>query len=242
MPTFELCAPDLAAAVAADRGGADRIELCTDLPVGGITPDPALLASVLASVSIPVRVLIRPRAGNFVFTAEEFTVMQRQVEAAKIAGAHGVAIGVLQADGRVDVKRSRELAELARPMKVTFHRAFDMTADLGDALEAVVETGADTLLTSGGAADVCSGAESIARIRRQAANRLEVMAGGGLRLANLREVVSRTGVSSVHGSLSSAVSINGHARETNRLEQDVREAMRLLREACAQFPAHASMR
>ncbi|HEY3706659.1 MAG TPA: copper homeostasis protein CutC [Terracidiphilus sp.] len=237
-PTFELCAPTLAAAVAADRGGADRIELCAELPLGGITPGHTLLASVLASVSIPVHVLIRPRAGDFVFTSEEFAHMRRQVGAAKAAGAHGVAVGVLLPEGGVDVKRSRELAELARPMKVTFHRAFDVTPDLNEALDAVIETGADYLLTSGGAADVATGAASIARIRTQAASRLEVMAGGGLRLSNLREVVRRAGVSCLHGSLSTPV--NGHPRETDRLEQDVREAVRLLCEACAQIAADAA--
>jgi copper homeostasis protein len=238
-PTFELCAPTLAAAVAADRGGADRIELCSNLPVGGVTPDENLIASVLASVSIPVHVLIRPRPGDFVFTAEEFAAMRRQIVAARAAGAHGVAIGVLMADGRIDVKRSRELADLARPMNVTFHRAFDVTSNLHEALEAVVQTGADVLLTSGGAADVASGAESIARLRRNAGNRIQVMAGGGLRLANLREIVQRTGVSSVHGSLSAPVSSNGNGHGPDPLEQNVREAVRLLREACAELGAHA---
>jgi copper homeostasis protein len=237
-PTFELCAPSLAAALAADRGGADRIELCADLSVGGVTPGEDLLASVLASVSIPVHVLIRPRSGDFDFTVEEFALMRRQVRAAKAVGAHGVAIGVLLSNGHVDVDRTRELAELARPMKVTFHRAFDVTPDVSEALEAVVATGADLLLTSGGAADVLAGAESIGRIRNQAGKRLEVMAGGGLRLQNLREVVRRTGVSCLHGSLSAAAANNGHAPE-RRLEQDVREAMMLLRESCSQHADHA---
>src|ERR1700684_3472738 len=98
---FELCAPSLAAAIAADRGGADRIELCTDLAVGGVTPDEDLLSSVIAAVTVPVHVLIRPRAGDFIFSSEEFAVMQRQIEAAKAAGAAGVAVGVLLPDGRV---------------------------------------------------------------------------------------------------------------------------------------------
>ena len=205
--------------------------------MGGVTPSSNLVEATLASVSIPVHVLIRPRAGDFVYTAEGFAIMQRQIDAVKTAGAHGVALGVLLSDGSVDVKRSRELAELARPMRVTFHRAFDVTRDVSEALEAVVATGADLLLTSGGAANVEAGAESLARLRQQSGNRIEIMAGGGLRLGNLRDVVSRTGVSAVHGSLSAPVASNGHAHSEDPLEANVREAVRLLREACTQFSA-----
>jgi copper homeostasis protein len=239
-PRFELCATSLAAAVAADRGGADRIELCSNLPVGGVSPDTFLLKSVLAAISIPVHVLIRPRAGDFVFSADEFLGMRREVEAAKAAGASGVAIGILLADGRVDVARTRELAVWARPMSVTFHRAFDEAADLDEALEAVIETGADLLLTSGGAGDVMTGAAAIARLRRQAGTRLEIMAGGGLRLANLSEVVLRTGVSYLHGSLTPETAVNGDLPLTNQLEENVRQAVRLLREACSHRPVPAT--
>jgi copper homeostasis protein len=165
--------------------------------------------------------------------------MRRQVEAAKTAGARGVAIGVLLADGKVDIDRTRELADLARPMCVTFHRAFDVTADLDQALEAIIETGADLLLTSGGARDVMSGADSIARLRSRAGERLELMAGGGLRLANLSQVVLGTGVSCLHGSLTPEAR-NGKPPRPNQLEDNVREAVRLLREACPRRPVPAA--
>jgi copper homeostasis protein len=238
-PIFELCAPSLAAALAADRGGASRIELCSNLPVGGVTPGIALLESAIEAISIPVHVLIRPRAGNFVFSGEEFALMRRQIEAVKAAGASGVAIGVLLADGRVDVKRTRELADLARPMKVTFHRAFDETANLDEALDAVMETGADSLLTSGGAPDVLSGADTIVRLHRRIGTQLEIMAGGGLRLQNLSEVLNRTGVSCLHGSLTPESSGNGKS-PADQLERNVREAVRRLREAFAPRAVHAS--
>jgi copper homeostasis protein len=151
-----------------------------------------------------------------------------------------VAIGILLADGRVDVNRTRELADLARPMSVTFHRAFDESADLDEALEAVIETGADLLLTSGGADTVMAGADAIARVRHSAGNRLEIMAGGGLRLANLSDVVLRTGISCLHGSLTPANSSNGSAQFINQLEENVREAVRLLREACSDRPVSAA--
>lgn len=242
---FELCAETFEAAQAAEVGGADRIELCSHLSIGGVTPAPELLAATVRALSIPVHVLIRPRGGNFVYSDDEFEQMRRQIEQAKHAGAAGIAVGVLLSDGRVDLERSRELVALGRPLSVTFHRAFDETADLSGALEAVIETGADCLLTSGGAPDVLSGAESIARLRRQAGEGLHIMAGGGLKLGNLAEVVRRTGVSYLHGSLirghvdreetNGKPGGNGHLAVNGRamLEADVRETIRLLREEVA---------
>jgi copper homeostasis protein len=235
---FELCAESLEAATAAESGGADRIELCSALADGGITPDAELTASTVAALTIPVYVLIRPRSGDFAFSAEEFALMQRQIEEAKDAGARGVAVGVLRPDGRVDVERTRILVDLARPMAATFHRAFDETANLGESLERVIATGAEGLLTSGGAQEVLSGAESISNLRRQAGDRIHIIAGGGLRLATLTEVVRRSGSFSLHGSLTrkNGNGSNGAFRES--LEMDVREAVRLLRHA---FREHSAL-
>jgi len=127
--------------------------------------------------------------------------MKMQIEQAKQAGADGVVLGVLLPDGRVDMERTCELIETARPMAVTFHRAFDKTPDLSEALETVIQTGAECLLTSGGAPHVLAGAESIAQLHRQAAGRIQIMAGGGLRLSDVDEVLQQTGVSFLHGSL-----------------------------------------
>jgi copper homeostasis protein len=232
---FELCAESLVAAKTAELCGADRVELCSELAIGGVTPTLELTAATVDALSIPVHVLIRPRGGDFAFAPSEFAVMQRQVEEAQNAGAAGVAVGVLLPDGRVDVKRTRILVELARPMAVTFHRAFDETPDLSEALEAVIDTGADCLLTSGGAADVLSGADSIALLGRQAEDRIRIMAGGGLRLANLVEVLRRSGVSYVHGSLTRRdVDADSQAE---LLQADVREAVRLMRSEFADMEA-----
>lgn len=242
---FELCAESVQAAQAAEHGGADRIELCSQLSIGGLTPSEDLISAVIRSVAIPVHVLIRPRGGDFVYSPEEFDQMQRQIEHVKQAGAAGIAIGILLPDGSVDVERSRELVLQGRSMSVTFHRAFDETVDLSKALEAVIQSGADCLLTSGGESDVLTGAESIARLRRQAAGRLEIMAGGGLKLTNLAEVVRRTGVSYLHGSLTRKNETSSHAEngESNGkqagnghsaistqaiLQADVSESIRLL--------------
>jgi copper homeostasis protein len=238
VPLFELCVTTIEAARAAESGGADRIELCSQLSVGGVTPSIDLMTQAIAALSIPVYVLIRPRTGNFVFSPAEFGQMKVQIQQAKAAGAAGVAVGVLLPNGRVDVERTRELVALAKPMKITFHRAFDETSDVAEALEDVIRTGVDCLLTSGGEPDVLAGAESIAKLRKLARGRLDVMAGGGLQLTSLVEVLRRTGVSHLHGSLSrrpgshsdGGPKHNGHSLRSGPVvfEADVHEAVRLL--------------
>ena len=223
---FELCVESLEAARTAEAGGADQVELCAALAGGGVTPCAELMQATVDAVSIPVAVLIRPRQGSFCFTASEFDLMRRQIGEAKRAGAAAVAVGALLADGRVDVARTRELVEIAHPMKATFHRAFDGTPDLLEALEDAIATGADCLLTSGGQADVLAGVEAIARVCQRAGERIGVMAGGGLRLDNLAEVVRRTGVSLLHSSLKRGNGNDG-PHDAALLEEDVREAIRL---------------
>jgi copper homeostasis protein len=227
---FELCAESVASARSAEAGGADRIELCSGLERGGITPSPTLMISTIAAVSLPVYVLIRPRAGDFVYSPAEMEKIASQIETAKEAGAAGVALGVLRPDRRVDVERTRTLIELARPMHVTFHRAFDETRDVGESLEDVIAAGADHLLTSGGAPDVLTGATAIAGLARQAGTRIQIIAGGGLQLKNLVEAVRRSGVYALHGSLTRESASNGHIEHT-ALESNVRAALRLLRQA-----------
>ena len=138
---FELCAERLESAQAAEAGGADRIELCADLSIGGLTPPFDLVRATVKSVSIPVHVLIRTRGGDFTPTEAEFEQMRRQVEMAKQASAAGVVLGILHADRRVDAERTSALVEEAYPMSATFHRAFDESPDLGASLEAVIQTG-----------------------------------------------------------------------------------------------------
>jgi copper homeostasis protein len=176
--------------------------------------------------------MIRPRGGNFVFTPDEFALMCRQIEWAKEAGARGVVLGILRSNGCVDVERTRGLVELARPMEVTFHRAFDETPDLSEALEAVIGTGADCLLTSGGAADALSGAKSIARLVTLATGRIHIMAGGGLKVDNLLEVLRQTGANRVHASLRPKNGGHLSASDAEPLDGDIRKAVGLLRGEC----------
>ena len=236
---FELCIETLEAGRAAEAGGANQVELCAGLFCGGITPPPELAAAVVRTLSIPVSVLIRPRHGNFAFSREEYGLMRRQLGEARDSGAAAVALGVLLPDRRIDVARTRALVELARPMRVTFHRAFDEAPDLFAALDDVIAAGADCLLTSGGQPDVVAGAATIARLCERAPKRFRIMAGGGLRLGNLAEVVQRSGVTMLHGSLTRANGSGPHRigdghpadKEMRVLADDVREAIRLFHES-----------
>jgi copper homeostasis protein len=200
---LEVCVDSVDSAVASEKGGAQRIELCSALAEGGVTPSAGLIAMTRKRVAIPLHVLIRPRAGDFCYTADEFEVMKRDIVLAKQLGANGAAFGILEPDGRVDVKRTRELVDLTRPLKVTFHRAFDATADLLTALEDVIRSGADRILTSGGSATAEEGAGVIASLVSAAQDRAIVMACGAIRGKNVRQILESTGVREVHANLQS---------------------------------------
>src|SRR5256714_3905595 len=183
----EACVDSIESALAAARGGAHRIELCANLIEGGTTPSAGTLAVCRARLDIPIYVLIRPRGGDFLYSAAEFAVMLEDIGRAKQAGAHGVVIGVLRADGEIDADRTRELIAAARPLQVTFHRAFDVCRDASRALETLVALGVDRVLTSGQAATAPEGAERIAGFVRQAAGRMVVLPRGGVPPGNLAD-------------------------------------------------------
>ena len=185
-------------ALAAVDGGADRLELCGNLTLGGITPERELISAVLASVNVPVLVMIRPRGGSFLYAPRELDRMRRDAESAMRLGAAGVVLGVLDAEHRIDVEQTRALAELAEPEQVTFHRAIDRTPDLIAASDALMELGIARVLTSGGAATALEGADALAALTAHVGDRLVVVAGGGVRANTAREIVERTGVREVH--------------------------------------------
>ncbi len=204
-PLLEIAVDTLQAAVAAERGGADRLELCGDLSVGGVTPDAALLHVVREQIQIPVFVMIRPRAGDFVYSVAEFEEMKASVERAKIAGADGLVLGILKPDKFVDIRRTGELVSLAKPLPVTFHRAFDESANLSQALLDVGETGATRILTSGGAASALEGAENIASLVDAAVERITIIPGAGINADNVLQVAAATRAREFHSGLSSAL-------------------------------------
>jgi copper homeostasis protein len=198
---FELCAETIDACLAAKEGGADRLELCSGLSEGGVTPSHGLIRAAIERSGLPVHVLIRPRGGDFFYSEAEVAVMREDILHSQRLGAAGVVLGLLRPDRTVDIEATRALVQLAHPMKVTFHRAFDATLFLPQALEDVITTGADRVLTSGGQKDVVAGATALSALVLQANHRIDVAVGGGLRLQNAASLAQRTGATHFHGSL-----------------------------------------
>ena len=196
----EACCTSLEAVRAAERTGARRIELCEALEIGGVTPSDALLRAVLASTPLPVNVLVRPRGGDFVYTEAEEEAMLGSIRLCRELGANGVVIGALTPEGRVDLPLMRRLMAAARPLSVTFHRAFDESADPLEALEEVIALGCDRLLTSGHAPDAFAGRALIGELVRRAAGRIVVMAGCGVRPGNIGQIARDSGAPEFHSS------------------------------------------
>ena len=202
---LEISVETLEAAMAAERGGADRIELCDDLSLGGVTPGANLVSAVRGHVRIPIFVMIRPRAGDFVYPTAEFAEMKRSIVGAKESGMDGVVLGILTKDHRVDVERTRELVEFARPLPVTYHRAFDEASDLHQALEEVIKCGAQRILTSGGAKNAPEGATILAELIAAAGDRVVIVPGAGINASNFLQLARQTGAREFHSGLSTAL-------------------------------------
>lgn len=198
---FELCAETIDACLAAKEGGAHRIELCSSLSEGGVTPSHGLVQTAIERSGLEVHVLLRPRDGSFEYTESEVAVMREDIRHVKQLGAAGVVLGLLWPDGSVDVEGMRELVQLAHPMEVTFHRAFDVTPSLPQALEDVITSGCDRILTSGGQREVAAGSDCLAKLVMQANHRIAIAVGGGLRLKDAASLARITGAAHFHGSL-----------------------------------------
>jgi copper homeostasis protein len=203
--TLEVCVDSVESAIAAGSGGAHRLELCSDLGEGGVTPSSGLIALVREKIAIALHVMVRPRASDFCYTDDEFMIMQRDVLMAKQLGADGVVLGILDLDGGIDIPRTKQLVDLAAPLNVTFHRAFDMSPDLLKSLRDLQSTGVDRVLTSGGKQTAIEGAAALKQLVDAAKNDIGIMAASGIEEHNVAELLERTGVREVHASLRSAV-------------------------------------
>jgi copper homeostasis protein len=185
-------------ALAAVAGGADRLELCADLNSGGTTPPSPLIAAVREKVELPIVVMIRPRGGDFVYSEDELSQMYEDVAMARALGATGVVLGVLDTFDRLDLERTAALVEAAEGLPVTFHRAIDQVARRVVSIDALAALGVARVLTSGGAETAAEGTDELRAMVHRANDRLTIVAGGGVRAHNAREIVERTGVTELH--------------------------------------------
>lgn len=197
---LEVAANSVASALAAQEGGAGRIELCTALELGGLTPSHAQIALARERLRIPLYVLIRPRAGDFLYSDLECETMQRDIETCVALGCDGVVLGALDADGNVDIARCRTLIAAAGQLGVTFHRAFDLSRDPAQALEDIVALGCERILTSGAQTSAAEGAALIHDLVVQTAGRLTVMPGAGVTAQNIAALAAATGADEFHAS------------------------------------------
>jgi copper homeostasis protein len=218
---LEISVESVEAALAAERGGADRIELCANLSVGGVTPSAELMSAVRKELRIPIFAMIRPRPGDFVYPAAEFEVMKKEIDLAKKLGMNGVVLGILDSKHNIDVAQTRELVELARPLPTTFHRAFDECGDLLQALEGVIRTGAARILTSGDTPRALEGAEMLASLVAAAQNRIVIVPGAGINASNIAEMVEKTHAREFHSGLGSRLPYG--SRDYKKFEAEVRK-------------------
>lgn len=205
--SLEVCANSVTSALAAQEGGAVRVELCENLKEGGTTPSYGQISMARSQLHIKLNVLIRPRGGDFLYSDLEFQIMLADIRYCVETGCDGIVIGMLNADGTIDKERCLEMVRLAkqRGLSVTFHRAFDMCADQFKALETIIELGCDRILTSGGKSTAMEGATVLNRLVEQAAGRISIMPGSGVSEANVADLVHFTGVTEVHSSARSHV-------------------------------------
>jgi copper homeostasis protein len=195
---FEICVDSVSGVRAARAAGAQRVELCANLLEGGITPSLGMIREARAVNGIGLHVMLRPRGGDFLFDPDEFAIMKADVELAKHEGADGVVIGLLRPGGAIDTERVGELAALARPMAITFHRAFDMTPDPFQALETLIGLGIERVLTSGQEASVLEGLPLITSLVKEARDRITVMPGGGITARNITRIVEAAKPREIH--------------------------------------------
>lgn len=207
---IEICAGNIESVLAADIGGADRVELCENLSEGGTTPSNGSIVLSKEKCSLDVFVIIRPRGGDFVYSEIEFEVMLKDVQTTVEIGADGIVIGCLKPDGTIDIEKCSRLMEVAKGLPVTFHRAFDVTTDPFEALETIKSLGVNRILTSGQKNKAEEGVKLIKELQENAGTKLRIMPGSGINESNIQRIAISTGVNSFHASLREDVPENNY--------------------------------
>lgn len=202
--TLEVCTNSYQSTLNAQNSGAHRVELCSELSVGGITPSYGLLKQVMDTLTIPVCVLIRPRSGNFVYSEVEFDIIKHNIQLCKNLGCAGIVSGVLNHDNTIDIERTKELVELSKPLEFTFHRAFDCVKNPSEALEQLIDLGVERVLTSGLETSAEKGIDILKQLNDQAEGRIIILAGGGISATNAHQF-KEVGLTEIHSSASSTI-------------------------------------
>lgn len=198
---LEICANSFDSAFNAEKAGADRIELCSELSIGGITPSYGVLKKVTSELKIPVHVLIRPRSGDFTYTKDEFDIIKENIKICKELGVSGIVTGILNKDNTIDFQRTQELIELSKPLHFAFHRAFDCVPNPKESLQKLIDLGVRTILTSGQKPKAENGIELLKKLQQIAGEKLTILAGGGVNPKNVR-AFKKAGLKAVHASAS----------------------------------------
>jgi copper homeostasis protein len=233
---LEIAVFNIESALLAVSAGADRLELCENPGEGGTTPSYGTLKIVKEKVSVPVFPIIRVRGGDFLYSGDEYAAMKKDIELCKQLGFEGVVIGLLLADGTVDAERTRELVDVAYPMEVTFHRAFDRAADPLAAMETIINCGCHRILTSGQVPNAGDGKELIRQLVEQAGGRIIIMPGSGVRSSNIKEIADYTGAVELHSSARKVIA-SGMTIQKESMKEDLKtvsvdiEEIRKMKEA-----------
>lgn len=195
---LEVCVDSIDSAITASEAGADRIELCYNLPEGGTTPGYGIIESAREKLDLVIHIMIRPRGGDFLYSEDEFEIMKKDIRISRELGADGIVMGILKSNGEIDYDRTAELIELAHPMKVTFSRAFDLCTDPLKSLEDIIKAGAARLLTSGQCDKAENGTILIRELVKQSGNRITIMTGSGISQLNIEKIAKETGAREFH--------------------------------------------
>jgi copper homeostasis protein len=232
---LEICANSYQSALNAEKAGAHRIELCSELSVGGITPSYGLLKKISENITIPVNVLIRPRSGNFHYSKEEFSLMKENIKLCKELGFNGIVSGILNSDNTIDIQRTKELVAFSKPLSFTFHRAFDCVQDSKKALKILIDLGVHLILTSGKQEKAAQGIELLKELQQLAKDRIIILPGSGINATNAR-IFRDAGFHQIHSSASKFISKKrsiffGNTLQTVSDTKNIKEILKVIKNA-----------